>query len=221
MQFETIIDNLKDILSHELGETKVYDKDVANALGLSKESLSHHKRKNTIPHEAIAYFCAKRQISINWVLFNQLPQSLEAHTQPYVAIKYFKELHASAGGGAITEESQHTSLYLPKSLLMPFFKTVPSINSLYALHVKGDSMEPTLFDGDLILVQSDDNYRYKGEIFILEDSFGLMVKRLYCSLDGELEIRSDNPNYTPIFLATGQMDDVKIYGRVLGKMEKP
>jgi len=92
MQLEAIVDNLKDILSHELGEIRVYDKDVAKALGISKESLSHHKRKNTIPYEAIVYFCAKRQISINWVLFNQLPKSHEAHTQPYVAIKYLREL---------------------------------------------------------------------------------------------------------------------------------
>jgi hypothetical protein len=94
MQITTIIDNLKDILSYELGDTRVYDKDVANALGISKESLCHHKRKNSIPYEAIIYFCAKRQISINWVLFNQLPKSLEASTEPYVAIKYFKEFYS-------------------------------------------------------------------------------------------------------------------------------
>jgi len=96
MELETIVDNIKDILSCELGEKKIYDKDVALALGISKESLSHHKRKKTIPYEGIVYFCAKRQISINWVLFNQLPKSLEAHTQPFVAFKYFKKVRKEA-----------------------------------------------------------------------------------------------------------------------------
>jgi hypothetical protein len=39
---------------------------VAEALGISKESLSHIKKRGTVPLEAIAYFCAKRKISINW-----------------------------------------------------------------------------------------------------------------------------------------------------------
>lgn len=70
MELKHIIDNIKDVLSVELGERRVFDKDVAEALGLSRESLSHLKRRNSIPYEAIAYFCAKREISINWILFD-------------------------------------------------------------------------------------------------------------------------------------------------------
>ncbi len=76
MQIHRVLENLKDVLSVELGEKKVFDKDVAKALGISKESLSHLKRRNAIPYEAIVYFCAKRAISINWILFEQLPSLL-------------------------------------------------------------------------------------------------------------------------------------------------
>ena len=62
MELGHVIDNLKDVLSVELGNKKVFDKDVAKALGISKESLSHLKRRNAIPYEAIVYFCAKRAI---------------------------------------------------------------------------------------------------------------------------------------------------------------
>ena len=53
MDLTQIIDKLKDVLSLELGDKKVFDKDVAHALGLSKESLSHLKRRKRIPYEAI------------------------------------------------------------------------------------------------------------------------------------------------------------------------
>ena len=52
MQIDRVLENLKDVLSVELGEKKVFDKDVAKALGISKESLSHLKRGNAIPYEA-------------------------------------------------------------------------------------------------------------------------------------------------------------------------
>lgn len=220
MQIETVVDNLKDILSCELGESRVYDKDVAHALGISKESLCHHKRKNTIPYESIVYFCAKRQISINWVLFNQLPKSLEAHTEPYVAIKYFKEIHASAGGGSLVDESLATSLYLSKNSIQTLFKTLPSKDTLQALHVKGDSMEPTLEDEDLVLIQKGEKYNYRGEIYILENNSGLMVKRLI-QRDNCLEIHSDNLNYQTVYATDIEAEDITIYGKVLAKLEKP
>ena len=66
MDINEIIEKLKDILSSEYPSRKIFDKDVASALVMSKESLSHLKKKNGVPYEQIAKFCAKRKISINW-----------------------------------------------------------------------------------------------------------------------------------------------------------
>ena len=99
MDINEIIDKIKDILSNELDNKRVFDKDVAAALNLSKQSLSILKKKNSIPYEEIAKFCAIRKISINWVLFDQVPKSLEEQTNKYSRIKYFNEINASAGGG--------------------------------------------------------------------------------------------------------------------------
>ena len=49
MDINEIIEKLKDILSSEHPSRKIFDKDVASALGMSKESLSHLKKKNGIP----------------------------------------------------------------------------------------------------------------------------------------------------------------------------
>ena len=100
MNINEIIEKLKDILSSEQSNRKIFDKDVAIALGMSKESLSHLKKKNGVPYEQIAKFCAKRKISINWILFEQLPKSLEEETEKYTRIKHFTKINASAGGGS-------------------------------------------------------------------------------------------------------------------------
>jgi len=96
-----IIEKLKDIISQEFPDRIVYEKDVAKALGMSKESFSHFKKRESVPVEQIAYFCAKRKISINWILFDQMPKSLEEETEKYTHIKYFSKINAGAGGGAI------------------------------------------------------------------------------------------------------------------------
>ncbi|MDK2042515.1 hypothetical protein [Aliarcobacter butzleri] len=58
MNINEIIEKIKDILSNELNNKRVFDKDVAAALNLSKQSLSILKKKNSIPYEEIAKFCA-------------------------------------------------------------------------------------------------------------------------------------------------------------------
>ena len=61
MNINEIIEKLKDILSSEQPNRKIFDKDVAIALGMSKESLVILKKKNGVPYEQIAKFCAKRK----------------------------------------------------------------------------------------------------------------------------------------------------------------
>lgn len=56
MNVNEIIEKIKDILSNELNNKRVFDKDVAAALNLSKQSLSILKKKNSIPYEEIAKF---------------------------------------------------------------------------------------------------------------------------------------------------------------------
>ena len=45
MNINEIIEKIKDILSNELNNKRVFDKDVAAALNLSKQSLSILKKK--------------------------------------------------------------------------------------------------------------------------------------------------------------------------------
>ena len=65
----------------------------------------------------------------------------------------------------------------------------------FFLRVKGDSMEPEIHAGDLVLIHKQPNIDYSGQIavVILEDSEGTL-KRVYKS-DSHIELRSINPNY--------------------------
>ncbi|WP_242689887.1 LexA family transcriptional regulator [Sulfurimonas aquatica] len=157
---------LGHILSASL--RRVFDKDIAEVLGLSKESLSIAKKKNSIPYEQISKFCAKRKISINWVLFDQLPQSLEEETDKYTRIKHFTNINVSAGGGGFNYDEDFEYLSIDKKLLDSLYKSNNSNpDSISALNVLGDSMEPTLNDKETILFDKDSLEVNKGSIFIV------------------------------------------------------
>jgi len=77
-----ITEQLKDILSLELNG-KVYDKDVAAELGVSQMAYATQKKRNKLCFIELSIFCAKRRISLNWLLFDQAPESLVESTNRF------------------------------------------------------------------------------------------------------------------------------------------
>jgi len=77
-----ILETLKDVMSLE-NEGKIFDKDLADALGMTSVNLATKKKRNQIPYAEISSFCAKRRIAINFILFSQSAESLVEKTDIY------------------------------------------------------------------------------------------------------------------------------------------
>ena len=81
---------------------------------------------------------------------------------------------------------------------------------LILIEVVGDSMAPTIEDSDLIVANlAEPRFRQDG-IYLLRHDSGLTVKRIQRRPDGKLMMRSDNPKYETMVVAT-----VKVIGRVI------
>lgn len=76
IDFLKVIERLKSILTQQLQKNKIYDRDVAAVLELDPQYFAVIKRRNKIPYEAIANYCQKNHISMNWILFQQKPKRL-------------------------------------------------------------------------------------------------------------------------------------------------
>ncbi len=92
-----------------------------------------------------------------------------------------------------------------------------SPGSLRILLVKGDSMEPEMAASDRLLVNLSKRVPVTGEMFVLLDGMGLVVKRvqpLPGGEDGPARVRlvSANPDYEPY---TCRTDDVHVVGKVV------
>ncbi|MEW9856990.1 S24 family peptidase [Novosphingobium sp. M1R2S20] len=84
---------------------------------------------------------------------------------------------------------------------------------LSAITVRGDSMEPTLRDGDEILVDGGRRTLRDG-IHVVRFDGALLVKRLDTSRPGRVSLLSDNTAYPPIECPPDQLD---LVGRVVWK----
>jgi repressor LexA len=88
------------------------------------------------------------------------------------------------------------------------------IDSLFALRVKGDSMEPTLMDRDTVVVRWQQTAR-SGEIVVARlDQEDVTVKRLKLRPSGPLLV-PDNVKYPPFPLGAG-----KISGKVISLIRR-
>lgn len=81
------------------------------------------------------------------------------------------------------------------------------------LDVMGDSMDPTLKNGDTILVDRGDTEIMDGNIYLIGFQQQLLVKRLFHSVTG-IVLRSDNPVYMDTPIPQEYLDDFIVFGRM-------
>lgn len=119
----------------------------------------------------------------------------------------------SAGAGGFADD-------VPELAPVPFAadvfsKTVGGRNpeNMVIVHARGDSMVPTLGDGDLVMIDTTDIGRAEG-LFAVALGDELYVKRLSIGIEGS-QLLSDNRAYPPVTLTSDQLATLKIIGRVV------
>lgn len=215
LNISEIIEKLRDVLSSEKNVGKVYDKDIASALDITSVNFATMKKRNSVPFSNILDFCALKKISINWLLYGQDPSSLVDSTDRYW-IKYFPTITVSAGGGSFDGEEDFEKLDLPD-----FFVNIiggeENLKNVEAINVTGDSMEPTLNNGNIIFIDKTKNDTSKDGIYAFVNENGLFVKRIQKRVDGSLDIISDNKEY-PIQIV--DRNNINILGKVVSSIGK-
>jgi phage repressor protein C with HTH and peptisase S24 domain len=209
-----IIEKLKDVISETKIGGKVFDKDVANALNIPQATFATMKKRNSIPYEEILAFCAQKKISANWLFFDQSVDMLKEQTEKFFQIRYFADIRASAGGGAEVFDENYETITLDEKIVHNMVGM--GNTALEAIHVDGESMEPTLQDGSIVFIDRTQTNINKDGIFIAATTAGLFIKRIRQRADGMVELISDNKAYSPEVLSP---EEVTIVGKVVGNIE--
>ncbi len=143
------------------------------------------------------------------------------------------DVHAGAGGGGFTALESHSSngMTFSREVVRDHWRLpdwlLYSLNArsgnLAAFPVQGDSMAPTLLDGDVVFVDTRIRQPSPPGLFVLADEFGgVIVKRLEVSSgpgDENVMVRvgSDNPHHLTKEL---RLDEISIVGRYVGRFTR-
>lgn len=140
-------------------------------------------------------------------------KAADGDDESYAAIQSLR-VEASAGGGSVaTAELTGEPYYFRKSWIRNTLHSRPE--DLRIITIRGDSMEPTLHEGDVIMVDTSRKHPSPPGIFILFDGLGLVAKRIELitnSLPPSVSILSDNQRYGAY---TRALSEIQIIGRVV------
>ena len=182
------------VLSHQDAEK------LAGLLGCKAEAL-HHAKRPPRRKGAEAKKPRRREMDQGPVPLAGVPEV---------------DVEASAGPGALAEAfvAERARWFLPEGMIR--YEGDASPGAIRVLRVRGESMEPELSEGDRLLIDTARRVPATGEMFVLWDGSGLVVKRVEpVPGDGsapELRLKSANPDYADY---TCFAQDVYIVGKVL------
>lgn len=212
-----ILDRIAHILEVDSGETP-YQKDIAAVLSISPSSLANMKSRGNLPIKEIALFAAERKISINWVLFGQNPRLVDNSTEERYRINFLSNIAGSAGSGSINEgESEQEWLTLDVYSVEALGLHGRDLNYVEAIRVTGDSMEPQIRDGSIILIDRQKTDIQGGGVFAVNILGNILIKRVLLNTKGMVELISANTTYA---VSYEYSEDVIIIGKVVGSLEK-
>ena len=191
-------------------------KQFAESLDMEPTTVSSIEAGKREPSKEVLYNLAvKYAISLNWIFTGEGEKSLPKSLVPEMVLR------ESFGNGAFRIPVLDQSLSAGKGQLLPDsdvstgYIAVPKElkrygNNLTALYVNGDSMEPTLQRGDLIVC---DSCGWDGEgIYALRMDGCGYVKRL-ARKPGKIVVISDNPKYEA-WEEPAESQAIDIIGRV-------
>ncbi len=197
---------------------------------LGDESVRGFSRRSGVSETALrAYLAGKSEpsrpaliamadaagVSVEWLAVGDRKPTAapEARIGDEFALVPLYDLEVSAGGGAITDRENIVSQI---AFRRDWLRHVGlNINHLVSVSVRGDSMEPSIRDGDMLLVDTSQTDVVEDGIYVLRIDSHLLAKRLQRLVDGRLYIKSDNPAYERQELSKQDADQLEVIGRVV------
>lgn len=189
------------------------------ALGMSQDELARklgYKSRSSInkielgiqelPGSKIKTLAAILNVSTNYLLENAIEEASRIEMQ-LTAIPVYSRI--SCGTGTWIDDRPDEYVGVPCSMA--------GNGKYFANHAKGDSMEPRIKEGDLLIFRETPTIE-SGQIGSFSLNGEYFCKRLRILRDGTIILASDNPQYEPIYVA--KEDQFKCLGLYKFKLSK-
>jgi phage repressor protein C with HTH and peptisase S24 domain len=219
--------------------------DLAAAIGTAETTVRNWHARNAVPIEWYEKAASERGVTLDWLIkggepifLAETPLQVKKNTAapnlrgnqqqaeselrelpaPYKVGAlgvplYALSASAGNGNGSPDDASPEALIHFAPSYMRRHFGRVG--DGFAMLYVKGDSMQPTLWDGDEIVIDTRERRVDRDGIYVVTVRSDLKVKRIQVKMDGSLVIKSDNAAYESEHIGAAQADEFQVEGRLV------
>lgn len=217
----TLKDRLEELMAEYGLDTQ---QQLADFAGVSKGLVGQWFNGSTgLGAKPLSAFDKKTRFSINWLTkgtgdkykTHVLPAITESESEDRIR---FPRLNAEAtcGAGTINDHYIEVVDYVTVASAWAREKLGGNLNKIQVITARGDSMEPTIEDGDVMFVDTAVEAFEGDGLYLLWYIDGLKAKRLQSTVGGGLMIISDNDSYRTETVSGEDLNAVHIIGRIRG-----
>lgn len=188
--------------------------EIRGELGRNEKTLRTWKTAGDMSLDVIFALAAKTGIPVCWIVEGTVGP-IGASGEMATAFSFVPQLHVQAGAGNGVVSPEMTVDADIVAFRSEWLRKL-GINPRYAraMFARGDSMWPTINDGDLLLVDESITQVVDDGIYIIVSQGAVRVKRLQIKRDGSLLVKSDNSAYEPELVPANEIDDIRVAARV-------
>lgn len=207
----------------------------AETLNISTGTLGRYERGERWPDAPVlAALALKRDVSADWLLTGAPPKEYSARWVTHgrilaeqIQAKYYGsesfflmplyDIRAAAGYGALVEDQPPTDYRAFSRIWLSQEIRVQPFERLALVTIAGNSMEPDLHDGDVVMIDKGDTevLREGAYVFFLDGH--VFVKRLALRGDRLLIISSNGDHAQQELKLLQEHVSFKVIGRVIGQ----
>lgn len=199
--------------------------DFSDRLGVSKSTIEKYFFKSAqekTPSPRVLEACSTNfGVSMEWILLgvgSMYGDENSTSDDDYTAQIPRYNVTVSAGHGAAVDGETVENYY---AFSARWIKSRGlSADQLCVVTASGDSMEPRLHHGDLIMVDRSQTTIADGVAYVIRWGDDVLVKYVQRIGRDKISLLSENPRYAPRDVDLSQPDDMEIIGRVVGSLHE-
>ncbi|HAS89363.1 MAG TPA: transcriptional regulator [Desulfovibrio sp.] len=187
---------------------------LARELGVGRAAVSLVKKKGAVPPRWILELSVRYNLDSTW-----LESGLGSPRPEVNAVEFADEFsripkvaaRLSAGGGSFETGGEIEGFY---AFRKDWIGGKGNPSDMVLMEVYGNSMEPELKEGDIVLLDQSRKDILAGGIYAVGVEDTVMVKRVE-KRPGQVVLHSDNKDYSPIHLGGDELENVRVLGQVV------
>ena len=193
-----------DILRRLRTENELTQGELAKRLGLSTSAIGMYERGEREPDfEKLEKIASYFNVNMNFLLGKEVV--ISDHSIVGIKIPVLGKVAAGIPITAVENILDYEEIS----------SDMAASGDYVALQIKGRSMEPRMWEGDVVIVRRQDTIE-NGEIaVVMVDGDEATVKKVQFQKDGIL-LRPFNPDFEPLFYSRSEIENIPI--RIFGKV---